>query len=246
MDQRCTAVAMDDAGNVVLAGTTPAVLISAPEPCLRRQPGSTTNHVGCTVEWRDWRPFLGQVIRYNRQCDPHAVAFDGQGNAIVAGTFASPVVFGSTLTPLGSADAFVVRLDTTLNPLWARRWGGVSGTSESNGAVVDSTGKVTVVGAFNRSIDVGPSGALLQVSNPSGAQEPFIVTLDVTTGQSLCARHYGDSSSLGSTALAIGINRHGGANKDRAAIVGAFSKAIDFGAPTTPLASSGWDGRVLA
>jgi hypothetical protein len=74
-----------------------------------------------------------------------------------------------------------------------------------------------------------------------------VATLDGTDGQTLCAHGYGDPSSSGGGAYAIAINPGAaGASKDRAAIVGFFSKVIDFGAPTTALSAVSQNTPVTA
>jgi len=101
---------------------------------------------------------------------------------------------------------------------------------------VDSAGKVTVVGAYSSSLVVGPGSTALQAASTS--LEPFVVTLDGASGETLCTNRYGDPSSAGASALSIAINRAGaGANKDRAALGGFFTRVIDFGGQTTALST---------
>jgi hypothetical protein len=177
------------------------------------------------------------------------MTLDPQGALIVTGGIGAAATFGDrTLTPSGKTDAFVAKLSpSTLVPLWARSMGG-SGTAGASckGAGVDSAGDVTVGGTFNVSLKVGPGDAAL-VPAAALVSETWVATLDGTDGQTLCAHGYGDPSSSGGGAYAIAINPGAaGASKDRAAIVGFFSKVIDFGAPTTALSAVSQNTPVTA
>ena len=131
----------------------------------------------------------------------------------------------------------MAKLDASLVPVWARRWGGSSGSDRRNGVAVDSNGNVTVVGNFSGTIDVGPGNTVLTSTGTQPTNlNPFIVTLDGATGKTLCAQAYGDAALKGGNATAMAVNRQAtGANQDAIAVVGYFPPGIDFGKPTTPL-----------
>jgi hypothetical protein len=176
---------------------------------------------------------------------PAGLAFDGQGNVVVAGKTNSAVTFGTqTLTPAGQYDAYVAKLgSTTLAPMWARRWGGATGVALNTGVAIDSAGIITVVGTFKPSADIGPGSTVLQTAGV--ALETLVVSLDGSSGQTLCGRNYGDVASSGGGAQAVAINHTAGPLKDRAVIVGNFTKVINFGGATTALSSGAIAGYLL-
>jgi hypothetical protein len=181
----------------------------------------------------------------NGQILPAGVAFDGQGNVVVAGQTSSAVTFGAqTLTPVGVNDAFVAKLGSAaLAPMWARRWGGAAGIAQNKGVAIDSAGIVTVVGSFKPTADTGPGSTVLQVAGVS--LETLIVSLDGSSGQTLCAHNYGDIASAGGGAQAVAINHTAGPLKDRAVVVGNFTNVINFGGATTALSSGALAGYLL-
>ena len=82
-----------------------------------------------------------------------AVAALGE-DLIVLGRFSEPVSFGNgsqrvTLTSNGGSDVFVLRLDRTGQPRWARRLGGV-GDDYSNALAVSRQGSLLVSGSFSK------------------------------------------------------------------------------------------------
>jgi len=244
MDQECTSAALDDSGNAVIAGDFGGALDFGAGAFTPAPTGAADKILwvasidGATGTVASAKAFgtTGRVL-------PNAVTFDSKGNAIVAGSFDTTVSFGAQplvpLSPTPNPDAFVVKLDTSLAPLWARRWGGTQAIN--SGVDVDSADRVTVGGSFMTSIDVGPGTAVLNSKSTvvAGALpfESFVVTLDGSSGGTLCAHNYGDPAELGGGAYVVAINRRAsGANKDRAAIGGSFtSRAIDFGGQTTAL-----------
>ncbi len=84
---------------------------------------------------------------------------DGQGNMILAGSFASTVNFGAgTLTSAGSTDIFIAKFDPSGTYQWAKQYGD---SSEQNptGVAVDRCGNIVVVGDLSGTINFG-SGTL--------------------------------------------------------------------------------------
>jgi hypothetical protein len=253
-NQACTAAALDDDGNAIFAGTYAGALdlgLGALSPA--------PTGAGDKILWvaklngATGATLAAKAFGTTGIVQAGSVTPDAQGNVIVAGALFAPVTFGSvTLTPLGQNDAFVAKLDASLLPSWARRWGGAAGIATNQGAAVDSKGDVTVVGDFRGTIDVGPGDTVLTSTGTQPTNlNPFIVTLDGATGKTLCAQAYGDAALKGGNATAVAVNRRAtGANQDAVAVVGTFLPGIDFGKPTTPLVtpqamSTGGSGFLL-
>ena len=238
-DQSCQAAGLDDNGNAYLAGTYAGTLdfgtgALAPAPSGAQDKAIWVAKLngadGTVVAAKSFGPSSGIA---------HAtsLALDPQGNVVVAGDFNIPLIFGSTsLTPVGTGthnDSFVVKLDPSLAPLWARGFGGEAGDtaslSSAVGLATDSSGDITVVGNFQSSLNAGTGLPILKIGT-TGPVQIYVLSLKGATGEALCARHFGDSAGkLSSSALGAAIN------KNHIAICGGFNTQIDFGDQTSPL-----------
>jgi len=235
MDQVCTTAALDDSGNAYFAGTYAGTLDFG-SGALTPAPTGAYDQIAWVAKLNgaDGTTLAAKAFGTSGIVAPSAMALDPQGAVFVAGQIETTVTFGAqTLTPVGTGDTFVVKLDSIgLTPNWARNMGGkVAGCT---GAAADSSGNITVVGSYTQSLSVGPGSTTLQAV--SSWPETFAVTLDGSSGETLCAHAYGDPASSGNGALGLAINRGAaGVNKDRAAIGGDFTGVINFGPPTTAL-----------
>jgi hypothetical protein len=239
MNQICTAATLDDDGNAIFAGGYAGALdfgtgALSPAPTGARDAilwvAKLNGLTGATM--------AAKAFGTTGQVQVGRVTADAQGNVIVAGALSAPVTFGSvTLTPLGQSDAFVAKLNANLVPSWARRWGSSTGASGCNGVAVGSDGDVTVVGSFSGTTDVGPGSAVLKSNGTYPTNlNPFVVSLNGATGDTLCAQAYGDAAFKGGSATAVAVNRRAtGANQDAVAVVGTFLPSINFGPPTSTL-----------
>ena len=102
------------------------------------------------------------------------IAVDAEGSCLVAGYFLVAADFGGThLTSGGSADAFVMKLDTGGHPLWAVQ---ASGTANMDvyGLSMDSTGSAYLTGYFRSS---SPFGGFF-LTNSSSGRDVFVCRLD--------------------------------------------------------------------
>ncbi|MBE0644889.1 MAG: hypothetical protein IH600_12465 [Bacteroidetes bacterium] len=99
---------------------------------------------------------------------PHAVAYDKQGNIVVAGYFGLPGPGGRTcdfdpgpgertLVSAGGYDAFVAKYSAGGALLWTRRIANATDTTEDRAwdLTIDSEGRIHVTGAFSGRIDIG-------------------------------------------------------------------------------------------
>ena len=98
----------------------------------------------------------------------YGIAVDKGGNAIVSGTAAAGVIFGSgataqTLLVQGGADSFIAKYNTSGDLLWMQSGGG-SSTDFSNGVAVDSNNNIYTVGYFNGGATFGTGADAQAVS----------------------------------------------------------------------------------
>ena len=115
----------------------------------------------------------------------------------------------SNLVSSGSADAFIVKYDTSGTALWATRIGGINADDQGFGITTDATG-VYVTGYFTGTATIyNTPGNVSTVSNlvSSGVQDAFIVKYD-TSGTALWATRIGGINTdigFGITTDATGV-----------------------------------------
>ena len=122
------------------------------------------------------------------------VAVDDSGNVYVIGSFTGtsdfgPLSNGSPLvrTSAGSADIFVVKLDSAGNSVWVRAMGG-PGFDAGTSVAVDGVGNVHVTGSFaetaiffSRTIGTGPGAPTIVTSRTSAGGRDIFVG-EISTG----------------------------------------------------------------
>jgi hypothetical protein len=171
-----------------------------------------------------------------------AIAFDGRGNAYVAGETTStdfPVTIAGRPREAAVA-AFVAKLDRTGRVIWSRLLGG-DGFSAARGIAVDAAGRAYVTGATNAT-DFPTTPSARQRSYGGGPFDAFVTALDasgaVAYSTFLGDTHYDEGN-------AIAVDRRG-----RAVVTGKtaspqFPRAgrlrppVDGGAFVTKLSAHG-------
>ncbi|MFK0735535.1 MAG: DUF4114 domain-containing protein, partial [Gloeotrichia echinulata HAB0833] len=152
------------------------------------------------------------------------IAADAAGNSYVTGFFSGTASFGSTsLTSAGDSDAFVTKLDTNGNVLWAQNFGGTL-SDQGWGVTVDSTGNIYGTGTFSGTASFGST-----TLTSAGDSDAFITKLD-TNGNVLWAQNFGGTSADKS----VGITSDGAGNTYA---TGTFLGTASFG--STTLTSAG-------
>lgn len=172
-----TAIALDSAGNVYVAGTTLSSAFPVTAGALQ-----STNHGSYDAFAAKWNG-QGTALRYSTYLggegadEASAIAVDSNGFAYVAGTtwsFGFPVSNPVQGTIGGGSDAFVAALGINGASLaWSTYLGG-AGDDQATAVAVDSTGAVHLAGLTYSSNFPTTLGALRTVA--SGA-DGFAVTL---------------------------------------------------------------------
>ena len=123
----------------------------------------------------------------------YSVSVDKNGNAYVVGTFESPTItFGSTtLTQAGIRDIFIVKYDTSGNPLWAKSAGG-NDSDEAFSVTVDANGNSYMAGYYGSTSITFGSTTFTNSNNIHGlaSTDIFIVKYD-SSGNPLWAKNDG-------------------------------------------------------
>lgn len=158
------------------------------------------------------------------------ITVDNLGNTYATGFFFDPATFGNiTLTSTGLGDAFITKLDSSGNFLWAQKFGGAS-YDIAMGISVDSFGNSYVTGSFS---DTATFGDIALTS--AGSDDAFITKLD-SSGKFLWAQKFGGTSYD----YGEGIASDGAGNSY---ITGYFSDTATFG-DITLTSAGGSDGFI--
>ncbi|GAB1453310.1 hypothetical protein MASR2M47_33660 [Draconibacterium sp.] len=126
---------------------------------------------------------------------PGNIAVDAFGNLLVGGSFRgtvdlNPGVGELNVTMPGRA-AFLLKLNSDGDFMWAKHWGGNSSSTANNiyAIALDSSGNIILGGSFEGKNDLNPGTETFNVS-PSGAGDAYILKLDAN-GEFLWAVAFG-------------------------------------------------------
>src|SRR6185295_8986582 len=114
------------------------------------------------------------------------------------------------MTPIGSHDAFVIKLDTNGNLVWAKQFGGPGDTVPYATVLdLDQDNNVIVCGAFNNTVDFDPGPNTFNLTSTAHIQA-FILKLN-NNGDLMWAKQFGNSAVVysGSGILDIKCDTHG-------------------------------------
>lgn len=229
-------VAVDSAGNVVVAGSFQGTVDFNPAE-------GTTNLTSAGFD--DifvWKLSPSGSLLWARRAGGtssdwgYAIAVDGEDNVIVTGRFHGTVDFDpgagtSNLTNGGNEDIFVWKLDPNGTLVWARQAGSTSNET-GYGVAVDSDDSVIVTGIFTSTADFDP-GAGTHLLTSSGGRDAFVWKL--TSGGDLdWVAQVG--STLHDYGHAVAVDSAGNAT-----VTGYFHGTADFdpGAGTSELTTIG-------
>jgi Domain of unknown function (DUF4114)/Beta-propeller repeat len=156
---------------------------------------------------------------------PLGISVDSSGNSYVTGFFSDTATFGNiALTSTGGSDAFITKLDSSGNFLWAQQLGG---TSYASGEAIasDAAGNTYVTGYFSDTATFGNT-----TLTSAGGSDGFITKLD-SSGKFLWAQKLGGGSndsaygiSSNDSAHAISIDSSGNSY-----VTGSFNGTATFG-----------------
>jgi hypothetical protein len=182
-------------------------------------------------------------------CSPVAMAADASG-LVVAGSFPGTLKLGTTTltsASTGWGSAFVVRLDASGNPLWARTVGG-SSSLHTSGRAVAIDGQDVLVAGFFEWADAVFDGTTLKLKDkglsPSSGEggDLFVARLD-DKGKYLWAVSAGSSTPtrLGTHAEGLAVDASGAAY-----VTGYHQGSVAFGKTTLTTSSTGEGSTYVA
>jgi Secretion system C-terminal sorting domain len=143
------------------------------------------------------------------------IAIDNQNNILTVGAFNSTIDFdpsnsSTNLTPLGTKDVFISKLNASGNFVWAKQFGGTNYAS-SPLIEIDSFDNYYISGDFNGTIDFDPSSGIFNLTN-SNSSNVFITKLN-SLGNFIWAKQFGGSiysSALDKFGCIYSIGNFGG------------------------------------
>ena len=162
-------------------------------PCVDEAPDGTWGRAISVAKRADppGGTILSSRLYGGSRVNGSGVAVDASGATYVTGSFTQAARFGDlpALVSEGGSDAFVVKLDASGEPVWARRFGG-TGPDAAQSVVVDTDGSLYVSGNFESpQIDLG-TGPL----SCAGIEDLFLAKMG-PDGETLWAKRYGDTQS---------------------------------------------------
>lgn len=153
----------------------------------------------------------------------NAISLDSSGNIYIAGNFSLSVDFDpgagvANLVAEGLEDAFILKLDSSGNYLWAKSFGG-SGYENATMAL-DSSGNAFVTGKFFGTVDFDPGKGTSNLISVGSNSDIFILKLD-PSGNYLWAKSFGDVNADEGRSIAVDRNGY-------VYTTGQFRGTIDF------------------
>jgi hypothetical protein len=169
----------------------------------------------------------------------NSITIDNSGNIYTTGSFNSTVDFDPSvqifeLTSAGLSDAFVQKMTSSGNFIWAKRFGNNNGES-SNSITIDMENNIYTIGNFSGTVDFDPGSGVSNLASSGGQLDTdiYLQKMD-SSGAFIWARRFGgianDLSILKVTSDAFG-NIYS---------TGYFKETIDFdpSASTTNLTAT--------
>lgn len=134
-----------------------------------------------------------------------------------------------SLPYFGNWDAYILKLDTAGNHIWAKGFGG-SGDDRGLAVTTDAAGNLYSTGHFSGTIDFDPSSATYMLANPAYARGAYVMKMD-PAGNFIWVKGF------------VGTIAGGGEREGRALAVdaanniytiGHFTETVDFNPSTAP------------
>jgi hypothetical protein len=152
------------------------------------------------------------------------VAVDSSGNVYFTGSYAGTVDFDpgpgvDNHTALGDTDAFLVKLDSSGNFIYAKTWGGPS-LEAAISVAVSAAGSVYVAGFFYGTVDLDPGPGASSHTASGNFPDVYLSKFD-SDGIFLWGRSWGGDDQDVGYDVAV-------SSSDNPYVVGCFSTTVDF------------------
>ncbi|WP_437277126.1 hypothetical protein WME90_38705 [Sorangium sp. So ce375] len=232
-DQTLRSIAVDRAGNIVIAGYFSGKLLCSapPVPVCAESAGGTDIFVRKydplgAVQWT-------KIYGDDRNQFATGVAVDGEGSVFVTGRYNGTLAVGSRQvknTGLGP-NLFVLKLDSGGNGAWLSDYGDTS-SQTGTGIAVAPSGAVLVTGTYMGEINFGPAGRL----PANDVQTTFVASL-APDGSPVWARWFAGDGAQESTSIVTDA-------ENNVVVTGSVQGVIDLGGGPLP-SGGGFDAFVV-
>jgi hypothetical protein len=153
----------------------------------------TTNH---TLSAQILVPEWTKHIECSGFSDAKSIVTDRGGNLYLTGHFYGITDFDpgpgtNNLTPIGTTDIFILKLDKNGNLVWVKQVGG-SGFDTGNSISIDTSGNVYITGKFEATADFDPGEGTFNLT-ATGNADIFVLKLD-NSGNFLWAKQIGGNN----------------------------------------------------
>ncbi len=137
----------------------------------------------------------------------NAITVAPDGSVYLTGGFGHTTDFDPTASLLSLSahtytDAFVCKLDTYGNFLWAKNFGGTS-AAEGYGIAIGSDGSVYTTGQFDGQVNFNPGAGTFNLSALPNQEDAYVSKLD-PNGNFIWAKSFGGSGSVQGVSIAVG------------------------------------------
>lgn len=168
----------------------------------------------------------------------NSIAVDASGNVAIAGNVRGSIPFGTyTVTAAGGIDAYVAKLDSSLTPQWATRWGDTADQAAKS-VSFSSVGDLVVVGYIKGSAVLGAT-----TLTSAGLSDAYWAKFSGVDGSAVASALYGNAS-YDQSADVVAISRAAtNAQKDKISVAGFGNGTFSVG--STSLTSTTANGFVF-
>ncbi|APR81654.1 Hypothetical protein A7982_07003 [Minicystis rosea] len=226
-EQAASSVAVDSAGNVLVAGVFSGTIDFGGGPLTSSGKDvflAKLSPSGAHIWSRAFTGFSTKTLVLIH------VATDVTGNIVVSGSFGGTVDFGGgPLAGVGGQDIFVAKLDPSGTHMWSKRFGDTQ--DQTAIATTDPAGNVILAGSCAGTVDFG-GGALTS----AGDRDVIVAKLDAG-GSHVWSHRYGDANAQYGSNVA-------GATTGTVYLAGFVEGTIDLGAG--PITAVGENNALLA
>lgn len=149
----------------------------------------------------DWAKSIGGTTVE----EAYGISVDTAGNVFTTGRFEGtkdfdPGIGITNLVSNGNRDAFILKLTTSGNFLWAKQIGGIS-QDVGTDIIVDKVGDVFISGYFNFTVDFDPGSGISNLTS-NGITDAFILKLSAS-GNFVWAKSMGGTNIDGAYSISL-------------------------------------------
>lgn len=231
------AMALDPLGNVIVAGGFSGTVDFDPNAGVQNIVGDDDLFI-----WKldvDGNLMWVKTMAGTGTVQPGAMSTDPSNNLLVTGHFSGgptdfdPGAGTTTLTPVGGADAFYLKLEPDGDFIWANQIGGL-GIEYAYDIACHTTGDIFIAGSFTETVDFDPgAGTSTATSSPSGKYDGYLLRLN-PDGTFKWLWQFGSTGDDGARGVSFDANGN-------ILLAGLFQGTVDFdpGSGVTNLTAGG-------